>query len=102
MATEKNYIWWSIKEITNETWSFFALSLKLDDLASCDLNDKWYIRLNIFKSKSPYEKNGKLISTHYMVENDFKPNSGWNTSWEPNKFRNNTKTDEIAVENIPF
>ena len=90
--SEKHYISWWVKEIqTANWWHFFSMYLKLEDLASCNTSDKWYIKLNMSKRKEP----DAYWNTHYIVENDWKPD-------ENQKPKQVKKEDEISVEDIPF
>ncbi len=90
---DKHYISGSIKEIESNGGKFYSMSLKLDDLASCEVNDKWYIRLNMSKRKEV----DQYWNSHYLVENDWKPT--WNNNQSKQEIK---KEDEISVEDIPF
>lgn len=92
--SEKHYIKGGIKEIQTANWGhFFSMTLNLDDLASCNLSDKGYIRLNMSKRKEP----DAYWNTHYIVENDWQPDQ---TKSKPKE--EVRKVDEISVEDFPF
>lgn len=78
------YIKWSAKAIQWNYWEFFNISLKLEDLQWL-VNDKGYINITMSKRKEI----GKYWDTHSLVLNEYKP-------------KENNKSEEISVEDIPF
>lgn len=89
---DKNFIWWSIKKANTQFWELINMSVKLDDLASCNINDKGYISLTLAMKKEP----DQYWNTHYLVENNWKPKK------EDSQKQQVKQEDEISIEDIPF
>ena len=95
MNSETNFISWWVKEIQWKNGSFFSMYLKIDDLASCETSDKWYIKLTMSKRKQP----DQYWNTHFITENTWQP---WDRKWNEQKSTQNNNDTEISVEDIPF
>lgn len=94
----KHYIWGGVKKLSNNYWEMFIITAKLEDLASCQVNEKGYIKLKITERKQP----GKFWETHTLMENDYQGTGGTQQETGANENKYKWVDTSISIEDVPF
>jgi hypothetical protein len=85
----------SCKAINGQFGEFFNVSINVEKLQQY-ANEKGYVNMVMSKRREV----GQYGDTHYFTLNEYNPeNSGNNNSTGA---QNNTKEDDISVEDLPF
>lgn len=102
LMAEKRFVTSFIKEIPTQYDPLLSVEIQKEDFDSLPVNDRWYVRLTIFKKKEPW----KFGDTHYMILNEYEKwkNNGWSRETEITDEKTSKRVQPVEEDfsDLPF